>query len=298
MASQKSPERRKNRRYTVVLVPEGETRKPITLSFSLLGLTGVICGSILVLMSLVVAAIMYTPLGARLPIHSAELERRYGKQIVTIQAQLHAMVQELGILQAYNLQLRKALGEDVDSQRVALMQSMARDSAKEMVAGGNVEPEEKAAGGEGVLPEETSQILTVRSPEGSGVSSAMPAFPFLMPVAGFESRGFDVSQLHYGIDFAGKRGAVVQAAADGTVLFSGWTYDDGYTVILGHDGGYVTTYKHNQTLLKQSGAYVRRGEAIALLGNTGTSSSGPHLHFEVWKNGVPLNPGNYFLHNQ
>ncbi len=298
MPSQKSPERRKNRRYTVVLVPEGETTKPITLSFSLLGLAGVLCGSLLVLMSLVVAAIMYTPLGASLPIHSAELERRYGKQIVTIQAQLHAMVQELSILRAYNLQLRQALGEDVDSQRVALMQSMTGDSARGLNAAGNAEPEGKEAEGETMLPEEMSQGLTVRSPEGNGGTSAMPAFPFLMPVAGFESRGFDVSQLHYGIDFAGRRGTTVQAAADGTVLFAGWTYDDGYTIILGHDGGYVTTYKHNQTLLKQSGAYVRRGEAIALLGNTGTSSSGPHLHFEIWKNGVPLNPGNYFLHNQ
>ncbi len=298
MASQKAPERKKNRRYTVVLVPEGETRKPITLSFSLLGLTAVICGSLLVLMSLVVAAIMYTPLGANLPIHSAELERRYGRQIVAIQDQLHSMVQQLGELRAYNLQLRKALGEDVDSQRQALMESMARDSVRGATEEGNVAAAGSEYAGDVSVPEEMPRRMVVRSEESGAEMSAVPALPFLKPVDGFESRGYDASQLHYGIDYAGRQGSIVEAAADGTILFAGWTYEDGYTIVLGHDGGYVTTYKHNQALLKRSGAYVKRGEAIALLGNTGTTSSGPHLHFEIWKNGVPLNPGNYILHNQ
>jgi murein DD-endopeptidase MepM/ murein hydrolase activator NlpD len=79
------------------------------------------------------------------------------------------------------------------------------------------------------------------------------------------------------------------------VIFSGWTYDDGYMIMIGHGSGYQTSYKHNEALLKEIGARVRRGEPIALLGSSGRTSSGPHLHFEVWKDAVPQDPKDYIL---
>jgi murein DD-endopeptidase MepM/ murein hydrolase activator NlpD len=87
----------------------------------------------------------------------------------------------------------------------------------------------------------------------------------------------------------------VVAAADGYVVFSGWTYQDGQVLILSHSGGFLTYYKHNQSLLKSANIFVRRGEPIALLGNSGRTSSGPHLHFEVWKDGAPVDPARYLL---
>jgi murein DD-endopeptidase MepM/ murein hydrolase activator NlpD len=125
-----------------------------------------------------------------------------------------------------------------------------------------------------------------------------PEFPLSMPVEGFLTRRFDPQQYHLGIDIAAKQGSPVVAAADGNVVFAGWTYDYGFMVILAHDRGYMTVYKHNQSILKNSGAEVKRGELIALLGNTGVTSSGPHLHFEVWKNGTPENPNNFLLTTQ
>jgi murein DD-endopeptidase MepM/ murein hydrolase activator NlpD len=120
-------------------------------------------------------------------------------------------------------------------------------------------------------------------------------FPLMVPADGFVTQGFDPQSNHFGMDFAGKRGTPVFAAADGHILFSGWTYDDGNILIIAHGGGYVTVYKHNQTLLKTVQNRVSRGEPIALLGTSGRTSLGPHLHFEVWKDGIPQDPNEYLL---
>lgn len=122
--------------------------------------------------------------------------------------------------------------------------------------------------------------------------------PLTMPVIGYITQEFDPRQQHFGIDFAGKEGIPIYAAADGSVIFAGWTYDDGYMIMIEHGGGYRTTYKHNQALLKSIGEYVRRGETIALLGNSGKLSYGPHLHFEVWKDGIPKDPREFLLTTQ
>ena len=90
----------------------------------------------------------------------------------------------------------------------------------------------------------------------------------------------------------------MKAAADGIVIFSGWSDEDGYVIVIAHSGGYVSEYKHNQSLLRTAGDAVRRGEMIALLGNTGRTSTGPHLHFEVWRDGVVQDPANYLLTTQ
>jgi murein DD-endopeptidase MepM/ murein hydrolase activator NlpD len=109
------------------------------------------------------------------------------------------------------------------------------------------------------------------------------------------TRGFDPEHNHFGLDIAGKTGNLIVAAADGKIVFSGWTYDGGYIVIVSHASGFMSFYKHNQSLLKSSGSFVRRGEPIATLGNSGTTSSGPHLHFEIWKDGIPVDPSIYMI---
>jgi murein DD-endopeptidase MepM/ murein hydrolase activator NlpD len=113
---------------------------------------------------------------------------------------------------------------------------------------------------------------------------------FRQPVEGVLTRGFDSPNGHFAVDIAGKRDAMVLAAAPGTVIFSDYTLKTGYVLGLKHANGYVSFYKHNAQLLKPVGAYVRAGEPIAVIGNSGENSTGPHLHFELWKNGVPIDP--------
>lgn len=116
-----------------------------------------------------------------------------------------------------------------------------------------------------------------------------------MPTLGYLTRGMEGEQGHFGIDIASKEGNPVVSAANGNVIYSDWSYDFGFMMIIAHGRGYMTVYKHNKSLLKNVGSSVKRGELIALLGNTGRTSSGPHLHFEVWKDGVALDPEQYLV---
>ncbi len=113
---------------------------------------------------------------------------------------------------------------------------------------------------------------------------------FIKPVDGFISRDFNPEKGHMGIDVVARTGTPVYAAANGYVVFSDYTIDDGYSLIINHSNDYITVYKHCFSLLKRQRESVLQGELIALSGNTGEKTSGPHLHFEVWKNGKPINP--------
>ncbi|MCU7496719.1 MAG: M23 family metallopeptidase [Ignavibacteria bacterium] len=114
---------------------------------------------------------------------------------------------------------------------------------------------------------------------------------FLKPVGNaFISRGFDAKKGHMGIDFAVRTGTAIVAAASGYVAFSGYTAEDGYMMILVHTDGYITVYKHCSGLTKKVRDRVLQGETIALSGNTGLATTGPHLHFEIWKEGQVIDP--------
>ncbi len=113
---------------------------------------------------------------------------------------------------------------------------------------------------------------------------------FVYPSKGYISRGFMPEFGHMGIDFVEKTGTLVFAAASGYVVFADYTVNDGYMIILNHPDGFVTVYKHCSVLLKKVHDIVTQGEAIALSGNTGELTTGPHLHFEIWKDGKPVNP--------
>ena len=118
----------------------------------------------------------------------------------------------------------------------------------------------------------------------------LKSYFFTKPVDSFISRGFEPARGHMGIDFVVKTGTPVYASANGYVIFADYTTKDGYMIILNHNSGYISIYKHCSVLLKRARETVFQGETIALSGNTGEISTGPHLHFEIWKEGEPIDP--------
>lgn len=118
---------------------------------------------------------------------------------------------------------------------------------------------------------------------------------FSKPSDSFISRGFEPGRGHMGIDFVVKTGTPVYAAANGYVIFADFTTKDGYMLIINHNNGYITIYKHCSVLLKKPRDLVFQGETIALSGNTGEISTGPHLHFEIWKDGEPIDPAKILI---
>jgi len=118
-------------------------------------------------------------------------------------------------------------------------------------------------------------------------------FSLFSPVKGNITSGYDVTQKHYGVDVAIPKDTPIQAASAGTVIFSEWTAETGYVIILKHANNLLTVYKHNASLTKQQGEQVKAGEVIATAGSTGELSTGPHLHFELWRDGYPTDPTNF-----
>ncbi len=128
---------------------------------------------------------------------------------------------------------------------------------------------------------------------GSVTRGGVAGLLFFPPINGMITGKYDLSNGHLGVDIVGKLNARISAALDGTVIFAGWTIDTGYVIYLQHDQNLVTVYRHNAELLKIQGDKVRAGEAIAIMGNTGKETTGPHLHFEMWLNGISINPEDY-----
>jgi len=116
---------------------------------------------------------------------------------------------------------------------------------------------------------------------------------FVAPLKGIITNEFNFNEKHYGIDVVANTDEVIKALCDGTVVFADWSIEGGYTIGIQHDKNLVSVYKHNAELLHHEGDIVKAGEPIAIIGNGGTTSTGPHLHFELWYKGVPLNPADY-----
>jgi len=129
----------------------------------------------------------------------------------------------------------------------------------------------------------------------SDILKKSPEFPALFPVQGTLTRNYQPEANHFGIDIATTNKAVFKAVADGTVINSGWTINSGYVIYIQHADGMLSVYKHCSELFKKDGDIVLKGEDIGIVGNTGLLSTGPHLHFELWKDGVSQNPLNYLV---
>ena len=126
--------------------------------------------------------------------------------------------------------------------------------------------------------------------------SSLAGLHFFPPVKGIISGRYDIRTKHFGTDIVTKPRAVVSAALDGTVIFTGWTMETGFVIEVQHPNNIVSVYKHNSSILKETGDLVRAGEAISVVGDSGELyTSGPHLHFEIWYKGSPLDPEKHIL---
>jgi murein DD-endopeptidase MepM/ murein hydrolase activator NlpD len=121
------------------------------------------------------------------------------------------------------------------------------------------------------------------------------AFHFFQPIKGYITEPFDLTEQHFGVDIVAPVNEPIKATLDGIVIFAVWTAETGYVIAIQHNNNLISLYKHNSVLLKEEGNYVKAGDVIAIIGNTGEFTSGPHLHFELWYNGIPLNPEDYIV---
>ena len=140
---------------------------------------------------------------------------------------------------------------------------------------------------------ENQEQFTLVNNGDKAFSSGIGSYSFFTPVKGNVTSKFSTAQKHYGIDIVSSANEGIKSALDGTVVIANFTSETGYVIGVQHSNNLFTFYKHNSALLKSVGDYVKAGEVIAIIGNSGEFSSGPHLHFELWYNGTPVNPLDY-----
>ncbi|MEO5674642.1 MAG: M23 family metallopeptidase [Chitinophagales bacterium] len=131
----------------------------------------------------------------------------------------------------------------------------------------------------------------------SGGKSTIHGFLFFIPVKGYITQSFDAAKQHYGVDIVAPVNEPIKSTLDGRIVFAEFTAETGYVIAIQHNTNVISVYKHNSVILKQQGDYVKAGDVIAIIGNTGELTSGPHLHFELWYNELPLNPEQYLVFN-
>jgi len=131
--------------------------------------------------------------------------------------------------------------------------------------------------------------------QNTGASSemALEHYHFYTPISGEVSAEFDLSKKHFGLDIVAEQGTPIKNILDGVVISVDWSEQNGNTISIQHVNNLISIFKHNSSVLKKVGESVRGGEAIAIIGNTGHHSSGPHVHFELWYQGKAVDPQEY-----
>ncbi len=248
---------------------------------------------------LVTLLIIYTPLKRYIPGYG---DFRRDSEIAELTSKVKSLEKEAEASRTYANTISKLLAGDVSG--------MTREDVEKQNAGatvpqdsGSTEPVERIAEDEVLRNAVASGNVTggqspaVAANAGNAVLRDVPLEQlfFMPPVSGEITSIFDPGKDHFGIDVASPHNTAIKAAADGMVVFAGYTVETGYSIAIQHPNNVVTMYKHNSLLLKKAGSAVKAGEAIAIIGNTGELTSGPHLHFELWYKGRPVNPSDYII---
>lgn len=257
-------------------LPNGETnRYKLKASTLLLGLA-----SYTIAISIITAIILgVSPLKNYLFYFENQELKTQAKKTIELEAKIKYLVSELNSISSTNKKLEYAIllatSDSLDTNS-AVYDSLKFESQKNNPYGGNIYA---------IFKEFTS----------GSKSLVDEVINFIRPSIGQIINEFDPSSGHLGVDFAVPSGTAVFASLGGLIIFSDYTIDDGNKIIIEHSNGYLTIYKHCSMLIKKEREFVVQGDLIALSGNTGENTSGPHLHFEIWKNGKPINPKELFI---
>ena len=271
----------KSKNYRLVIQEEKTYKEKFKLKLSRTNvfLTGTFFS--LIIVSITTSIIFFTPVREYIPGYDTTKTRT---QAINNLERLDSLINQFSINENYLEAVFQTInGEDYkniytnESQRISVdlseldMSLRVEDSILRKV----VEREDKF----NVIESETQTLNLEMSP----------------PVRGIIIESFDVSIKHYGIDIVLKEQTPVKAVADGIVLLSEWTIDSGHTVIVYHKDQLTSVYKHNYLSKVKTGDYVKQGQVVALSGNTGELTSGPHLHFELWDSNGPINPEDFII---
>ena len=275
--------------YELLLVPKDATKNLKTYRFNSIRALIFILLILIISNLLLIALITYTPLGKILPESPYLSKEDYG-QIIELREKVAVLSKEVERVQKINERLQYIIeGKPIpidprDLDTNYQIEKRRRDSLR--ILGKNNFTNNLYL----ILMKAYQSLQGENSGNTNHKKEKNDLLFFIKPADGLVTRGFNKEISHYGIDFSMPVGSVVRASASGIVIFADYTINDGYKIILSHSKGYITIYKHLSQILKKERDYVKQGDIIGLSGNTGKLTTGPHLHFEIWKYQTPLDP--------
>ncbi|MDO9256560.1 MAG: M23 family metallopeptidase [Bacteroidales bacterium] len=280
--------RRIRDKYRLVLLNEETLEERISFKLSRLNVFVAIGLMSIILVFITTYIIAFTPLKEYIPGYTdVTLQRR----IYELQLRSDSVAFAMRTQEKYLESLKKVLGGDIPNER----EMVTADTAKTR-SYGNIK--DKHSPEDSLLRTEydnANKYTLLKSGKSAGKGSTMRNLTFFSPVKGIITSEFDPLRKHFGVDVVAARDEVIKSVQDGTVIFSGWTVETGYVIAIQHPGNVISIYKHNSVLFKKEGNIVHAGETIAIIGETGELSTGPHLHLELWINGIPVNPKDYIV---
>ncbi|MCF6308191.1 MAG: M23 family metallopeptidase [Flavobacteriaceae bacterium] len=267
-------------KYRLVVLNEDTFEERFTFKLNRLNVFVFSIISALVLISTTTLIIAFTPLREYIPGYSSVSLK---KKATKLAYKTDSLQQIIAINEQYLTSIKKVLTGDVktvDFNKDSIIEAAERDKS-----GFDLRPSKD----DSLLREKVS----LEDKYNPLVTNSEINFVLFPPVKGTISDGFNAKEKHYAVDVVTSKDAPVKATADGTVIFSEWTVETGYVIIIEHTNNLISAYKHNSLLLKTQGELVKAGEVIAKVGNTGEFSTGPHLHFELWSDGYPIDPTDF-----
>jgi len=238
----------------------------------------------IILITLVSLLIAYTPIREFIPGYPEGDMRR---TMVQNYAKLDSLEKELQLRGQYIDNIATIMAGGVPKDQAVSQDTAIQDASVQF------EKSESDSILRKQIEQEEKYTLAVNYEEPAGRD--LSQIHFFSPVKGLVTNSYNARENHFGTDIVAGDNNVVVSALEGTVTMANWTLKTGWVIQIQHENNLLTVYKHNAELLKEVGDHVEAGEAVAIIGNSGELTSGPHLHFELWRNGSPLDPEKYIV---
>lgn len=269
-------------KYKLSIINENTLEELVGIHVSKLNGLSVLLSAVTIIFAIAAAIIIFTPLRNYLP---GYMNSEVRAQIVDNALRMDSLQQVLEKQNLYIMNIQDIFRGTVKVDTVQSIDSLTALRSDSLMERTKREEEFRAQ------YEEREKYNLSNMPEVANAGS----FIFYRPTRGMVSAGFDAQEKHYGIDIAANPNESVLATLDGTVIMSNYTAETGYVITIQHNQDLISVYKHCGSLLKKEGDTVKGGEVIALVGNTGRQTTGPHLHFELWYKGKAVDPTKYIV---
>lgn len=273
-------------KYRLVILNDETFGEKFSLRLSPLGLIIAISAITIVMTTLVISLVAFTSLREYIPGYGDVTER---KKLLKLSVKTDSIEQALKARDWYVQNLVNVFEGKVEGKSEKPTKDTSGKYQKV-----NTKPSENDVQFRKDVENEPASLQFAGS---NSRKNKLAEYLFFCPVKGLITTSFNASEEHYGVDVVGKKDELIKSTLDGTVIYVGFTPSDGHIIQVQHENNLVSVYKHNTEVLKRVGDKIKSGEPIAIIGNSGETSKGPHLHFELWHNGLPINPEEFIAFN-